>query len=267
METSKVDYQINLSDIQFLKNIHSSEFVNVYTALWRHQLVCVKEIKGDKRSVHKELKVLTKCIHPRIVQFLGFHKNFMIFEYMKGGDLRNYITKNKNNLSRMKRISMMRDITIGLHYLHNRTPCGIFHRDLKPDNILLSEHGEIKIADFDVSKLVNSKDTTKYKGHTGEKGTYIWIAPEVLNHDAYNYTADIYSLGLLFFYIWNEVYPFHHLNMNSMQLAFAKSQNKIVIPNTLDNTILNSIIMKCCHFDPKKRPNTFEVIKMINEIQ
>ena len=266
METSRLDYQIDLSDIQFLEQIHKNDTVTVYTALWRHQLVCVKEICGDKRSVETELKVITKCIHPKVVQFFGFYKNCMVFEYMKGGDLRQYMLLHKNNLTKQKKLYMMRDITIGLHYLHNRTPSGIFHRDLKPDNILLTEHGDIKIADFDVSKLVKSKDMFEYKGHTGEKGTYHWIAPEVLNHTVYNYTADIYSLGLLFYYIWNEVYPFQHLKMSPIQLAFAKSQNTVTIPNILDNKRLNSLFTKCCDFDPLKRPNTLEVIQFLDEM-
>ena len=69
---------------------------------------------------------------------------------MEHGDLRDYMAVRRNVLVASDRLRMMRDIAVGLHYLHNRTPCGIFHRDLKPDNILVNRHGDVKIADFNV---------------------------------------------------------------------------------------------------------------------
>jgi serine/threonine protein kinase len=266
METSQTDYQIQLQDVRFVKILRRTEYVNIHLALWRHQIVCVKEIVEPSRSVEREISILTKCIHPKIVQFLGYSGKYILFEYMENGDLRDYMALYDRALTSMDRIRIMLDISIGLHYLHNRTPCGIFHRDLKPDNILVNRHGDVKIADFGVSKMVSSDETTKYKGHTGEMGTYMWIAPEVLQHQQYNYTADIYSLGLVFHYIWTSVLPFKHLHMTAIQLAFAKINNTIVIPSINDNTLLNSIVEKCCTYDPMKRPNTADIIDLLHHI-
>ena len=266
METSQIDYQIQLQDVRFLNTLRRTEHVNVYTALWRHQMVCVKEIVEPSRSVEREISILTKCIHPKIVQFLGYSDKYILFEYMEHGDLRDYMAVRRNVLVAFDRLRMMRDIAVGLHYLHNRTPCGIFHRDLKPDNILVNRHGDVKIADFDVSKMVLSDETTKYKGHTGETGTYLWIAPEVLQHRQYNYTADIYSLGLVFYYIWTSKIPFEHLRMSPIQLAFAKINNTVEIPTVQDNPFLNSIVAQCCAYDPVDRPNTANIIGMLDHV-
>ena len=266
METSQKDYNISLSDVVFINRIRRNNCIVVYTAFWRHQLVFVKEIIGEERSVFNEIRVLTKCIHPKIVQFLGFSNNFMFFEYMEHGDLQEYISKHKTMITRIHKVNMMKDITIALHYLHNRRPNGVIHRDLKPQNILVNKNGDVKLADFDVSKLVETSETDKYKGHTGETGTYVWTSPEVLRHETYNYTADIYSLGLLFYYVWTCKTPFEHLQMCPIQIAFAKIQNTIQIPIISEDLFLSSIIQQCCIYDKNKRPSTELVIGLLNKI-
>lgn len=268
METSQDDYSVNLSDVIFIKRISTNKFINIYTALWRHQLVCVKEIIDENRSVENEITILTKCIHPKIVQFLGFYHRYILFEYMENGNLRDYITKTTPPMMTMShKINMMKDISVGLHYLHNREPCGIFHRDLKPDNILVNKYGDVKIADFDVSKLIDNDKIDTYTGHTGEIGTYMWTAPEVLKHEEYNHTSDIYSLGLLFYYIWTSLHPFDDTNMSSIQIAYAKINNTTNIsgvPNILDNSSLNTIIQQCCSHVKKERPSTGVIIDFIH---
>ena len=62
----------------------------------------------------------------------------------------------------------MKDITIGLNYLHNRKPSIIMHRDLKPDNIRVNEYGCVKIADFGISKLIFDNVDMNHAKHTGE---------------------------------------------------------------------------------------------------
>ena len=117
MNTSSVDYRINSANIVRIETIVRNKNVDVYIALWReYQKVCVKEIENDEK-VDNELCVLSKCIHPKIVQFFGAGKNenhtFMMFEYMENGDLENYIKKEK--IDNKKKIDIMLDSAIGLH--------------------------------------------------------------------------------------------------------------------------------------------------------
>ena len=140
------------------------------------------------------------------------------------------------------------------------------HRDLKPENILVNTHGEVKIADFGISKLVNNSSCHNYHGHSGEQGTYIWMAPEVINHEPYNYLCDIYSLGLIMYYIWTEKKPFHEEEMNTIQMMFAKFQNKLTI-EIKDNQDMDDLINWCCSFEKENRPSSQEVIEELIQIK
>lgn len=257
-----------MDNVQRVDTIVMYQKVEVYIANWRtYQKVCVKKIFNEK-EVDNELLVLSKCIHPKIVQCFGAAKdeNFthILFEYMENGNLEDYLLKVK--LDNVKKITLMLDIAIGLHYLHNRKPEIILHRDLKPANILINKYGEAKISDFGISKLVTTETSDLFTGHTGEKGTYTWMSPEVLKHEEYNYKSDIYSLGLIMYYIWTERKPFHEEEMNTIQMMFAKFQNKLSV-QVEDNHDLNELINQCCAFEKENRPSSNEMIDELIRIK
>lgn len=260
METSVDDYAISCDDIKEIEVIVAASRHRIYKGLWRHQLVCVKEIKSEE-GISNELHILSKCIHPKIVQFLGadtrYHKTSIVFEHMENGTLREYMQNTK--LSNHTKITMMIDILIGINYLHNRDPHIILHRDLKPENILVNKHGQVKICDFGISKLVVHGECTEVTGHTGETGSYIWMSPEVLKHEPYNFKSDMYSLGLIFYFIWTEKIPFAELNMNTIQVMFAKYGHKLP-PCETDHPPLNTIINRCCSYQSESRPTSSELI-------
>lgn len=267
MHTSQIDYNIKLNTIEKIESIIKNKFVDVYIAKWRkYQKVCVKQICNSDEA-NNELNILSKCMHPKIVQCLGVSEDddftYIFFEYMENGNLEDYIQKVK--LDPKKKLQIMIDVAIGLHYLHNRSPDIILHRDLKPANILINTHGSAKISDFGISKLVDSKCSSIFSGHTGEIGTYVWMSPEVLKHEYYNFKSDIYSLGLIMYYIWTEKKPFEELKMNTIQLMFAKFQDKLHI--SIDNNIeLNELVQKCCSFDKETRPSSEEVIDILSNL-
>ena len=268
MNTSSIDYRINMDNIEKVETIVMYQKVEVYIAKWRtYQKVCVKKIFNEK-EVDNELAVLSKCIHPKIVQCFGASKDddftYILFDYMENGNLEDYLHKVK--LDHVKKIDLMMDITIGLHYLHNRKPEIILHRDLKPANILINKYGEAKISDFGISKLVTTETSDLFTGHTGEKGTYTWMSPEVLKHEEYNYKSDIYSLGLIMYYIWTEKKPFHEEEMNTIQMMFAKFQNKLTI-EIKDNEDMDDLINWCCSFEKENRPSSQEVIEELIQIK
>tara|TARA_Y100000389_G_C17466206_1_gene525827 strand:- start:3794 stop:4639 length:846 start_codon:yes stop_codon:yes gene_type:complete len=273
MNTTSIDYNISSVDIKILNVLKDFGSVKIYRALWKEQLVCVKEIQNDcykKKStnVDNELRILSKSIHPKIVQFLGAekkeNKTTIVFEYMERGDLDEYIEKDGLNLDDDTKLKLMLDITLGLHYLHLRCPNAIIHRDLKPANILINKYGCAKICDFGLSKLLDKALLRRIK-HSGEKGTYIWMAPEVLKHEHYDSSSDIYSLGLIIYFIWTSKIPFHSYEMNIIQIAFAKHNNALTIEKT-HNKFIDDLINKCISFEPKMRPKTIDIIRSIKQL-
>lgn len=260
-KTTVFDYYINIQDLRFKNTILNERNVNIYEADWRSERVCVKEINTDDNTSN-ELLVLSKCIHPKIVQFLGFNrrneKTNILFEFMHNGNLEEYIRN--NTVSEMNKIQIAIDVTKALHYLHNRFPEIVLHRDMKPSNILINKHGEAKISDFGISKMVKRKYSSDFSGHSNEKGTYVWMSPEVLKGEPYNYSADVFSLGLIMYYIWTEKQPYKDLNLTTIQLMFQKNQGTLELDNIDNFYELNQLIQKCVLYDPLERPNTKQIL-------
>ena len=162
---------------------------------------------NDAELVKTEIDIMKLCHHPNIVRLLDHFENaeyiFIVMEYLNGGSLTNYIKKSKFTLSEKRILEIIYQIALGLKYLHQY---GIVHRDLKPDNIMLSEKedmNQIKIMDFGLSKIMGPKETVD-----DGFGTLCYVAPEVLLRIPYNKEIDIWSLGVIFYYITCGILPF-----------------------------------------------------------
>ena len=144
---------------------------------------------------------------------------------------------------------------------------GIVHRDIKPQNIFLSKRGDYKLGDFGIAKTVE-----KTMGGT-KIGTYKYMAPEVYNNQPYGTGADIYSLGLVLYWLLNERrMPFMPLppekvttGMDEQARTRRLSGEQIPAPaHGSDN--LNRIVLKACAFDPKERyQSAAEMLHDLNE--
>jgi serine/threonine protein kinase len=295
------EWLVDVSDLKFIETINIQEdHVHIYKAYWRkYQVVCVKKIKLSPENiklVDREIDILSKCVHPKICQYLGSGvqtpKKFehlsmesyvhILFEYMEQGNLQNYITKNE--LSYNTKLDILKSILIGMHYLSSRTPHKIIHRDFKPTNILVNKHGEIKICDFGVSKQLYNTDSTFLKrvwsdsllivhsddntdiSHTGI-GTVRWAAPEIIldNNSVYDETCDIYSFGLLAFFVLTDgVVPyFEEYGNNLAQISYAKAMHLrpfLEHPAIIQDKHMLHMITKCTEKDSSLRPNTASLI-------
>ena len=102
----------------------------------------------------------------------------------------------------------MKQIGEGISYLHS---FGIIHRDIKPDNILITNKNEIKIIDFGLSKIIGNTEKTN-EGY----GTLHYAAPEILLRIPYGKEIDIWALGILLFYILTGRNPFIGINEDDL---------------------------------------------------
>ena len=172
----------------------------------------------DIELVKNEIDIMKLCHHPNIVRLLDHFENsdyiFIVMEFFSGGDLDQYIKKNKGKISEQKASKIMYQISNGVQYLHE---FGIIHRDLKPGNIMLSdktEKGVVKIMDFGLSKIVGPTEKLE-----DGFGTLSFVAPEVLLRNPYNKQIDIWSLGVIMFYLISGGLPFDDKSDNEEAIA------------------------------------------------
>lgn len=143
----------------------------------------------------------------------------------------------------------------------------IIHRDLKPENIFVSPNGDYKLGDFGIARIAAQTD-----GGLSQKGTQAYMAPEVYRGSVYGPTVDIYSLGIVLYWLLNEnrtpflpPYPLP-ITYNDREDALIKRIQGEEIPPPKDgNGRLGEIILKACAWDPKNRFTSAEQMRMALE--
>ena len=252
--------------IQKDKLIGKGEFGSVYLATWNETEVVVKIMNSnlkqkDKQLFLNEYDTLSKAHHPNIVQLLGYiNEPFMIImEYLPKNNLLYYI-ENKI-LSNEEKISICLDILKGIHYLHNRKPQSIVHRDIKPQNIILTETRKAKIGDFGLSKLFCSNELNK--SFSFEKldssinkievsnlvGTKRYMSPELKKNSTYNHKIDIWALGIMFYELFEN---------KRYKPDFVWTKTPIEIQNIIVQYMLRE--------EPKNRLSSLELIQTFNHV-
>jgi serine/threonine protein kinase len=159
---SFAEWEIPPWDLTLKEVIGEGQFGKVHRARWKGTPVAAKidnELTNeDKQIIINELDTLIMVHHPNIVQIFGFveHPFAIVMDYLPNKDLLHYI-KQKKTIDIYQKVRICIDILRGLEYLHCRKPKSLIHRDIKPQNIVLTKSGSAKIADFGLSKFIDNK--------------------------------------------------------------------------------------------------------------
>jgi serine/threonine protein kinase len=228
-----------------------------------HQRVAIKIIKksqmkdNDAELVKSEIDIMKLCHHPNVVRLLDHFENaeyiFIVMEYLSGGSLKDYFIIKKYKFDEKRASEIMFQLGLGLQYLHQY---GVVHRDLKPDNIMMTETenmSQIKIMDFGLSKIMGPKE------HVVDGfGTLSFVAPEVLVRTPYNKEVDIWSLGIILYYMLTGILPFDDDSDNEEIIAKMIVFNECKFPKNFwegRSEEVIDLIKRCLEKSPEKRIN------------
>jgi len=176
---------------------------------------------------HREARSAARLEHPNVVGVrdvgtteAGLH--YIIMQYVSGGSLEDKIkAEGKHELSEALRILLK--ISSALEAAHGS---GVIHRDLKPDNVLVSTSGEVFVADFGLAKDLNSE--LKLTADGAMIGTPLYMAPEIGRVKEIDGRVDIFSLGVTFYYLLTGIQPFR--GFTALDILSAKAHDKIKPP-------------------------------------
>ncbi|KAL3358655.1 hypothetical protein AABB24_015653 [Solanum stoloniferum] len=171
-----------------------------------------------------EISAMKLVRHSNIVQLYEVmaskKKIYCVMEYVKGGELYNKVSKGK--LKEDVARKLFQQLINAIDFCHSR---GVYHRDLKPENLLLDENGNLKISDFGLSALAESKCQDGLL-HT-KCGTPAYVAPEVINRRGYDGAkADIWSCGVILYVLLAGYLPFQDSNLMEMYRKIGKAEFK-----------------------------------------
>jgi serine/threonine protein kinase len=152
--------------------------------------------------------------HKNIVQlyetFTQNDESFLVMEYVNGGTLQDTLKKHVMNgtwIDQEEAIDYIKQILEGLIYAHSS---GLYHRDVKPSNILVTSVGVIKLADFGLAKAMIEEIKGHGKGYIGWTGTPHYMSYEQARGDALNHQTDIMSVGIIAYMLITGRHPFNH---------------------------------------------------------
>ncbi|CAL8096683.1 unnamed protein product [Calicophoron daubneyi] len=209
-----------------------------------------------------EIEILTQLKHKNIISLLEVYvydsKLWMFLELCKGGALDSIMNTLEKPLSESQIKFVTHEVLCGLGFLHENL---IIHRDMKAGNILLTQKNEVKLADFGVSARLND---AKQKRDTFI-GTPYWMAPEVIacetfKSNAYNWKADIWSLGITLIELAQTRPPYHEINPTRVLLKIAKSDPPTLSRPNFWSQEFRQMLVRCLQKDPAQRPECKELL-------
>ncbi len=229
-----------MSTVYLGRNIHTGSLA----ALKVLKKAYTQDADHLKRFFSREIKTAKSLNHKNIVKLLDYgRKNdtyYLIYEYVQGVSIDRHITKQKK-LSLKEIENIILQILAALAHSHSK---GIVHRDVKPQNILITSNGNVKITDFGIAKALSSTTITQTGMFMGSPG---YISPEQAEGKKVDGRSDLYSLGVILFEMLSGRLPFRAdtpwaiVNMHIQQAPPDISKLVKSIPQYLSNIVSRSL--------------------------
>ncbi|TKR62625.1 hypothetical protein L596_026555 [Steinernema carpocapsae] len=194
------------------------------------KLVATRQVE----HVHSEKRLLAKLKHPFIVKLLSTAKDatniYMTLEFLPGGEIFSYLRATGAFPSPMAKFYAA-EVVLALEYIHSFR---IAYRDLKPENLMLTAEGHIKLTDFGFAKVIHTRSWTIC-------GTAEYLAPEVLSGVGHNQSVDWWALGILIFELMSGKTPYNGGNADEIHENIFENPN-ITFPRKTFSTNAKEIV-------------------------
>ncbi len=245
-----------MSDVYKAKDQKLNRFVAVK--------VLKQEFSENKNFVSKfrvEAQAAAGLMHPNIVNVYdvgeedGIH--YIVMELVEGITLKKYIEK-KVRLTTKEAISIAIQVAMGIEAAHNNH---IIHRDIKPQNIIISKEGKVKVTDFGIAKAASSNTIT-----SNVMGSVHYTSPEQARGGFSDAKSDIYSMGITFFEMLTGRVPFN--GDTTVSIAIKNIQDVMPSPKEFVPEIpvsVEKIVLKCTQKSPDRRYQSME--EMIRDLK
>lgn len=206
----------------------------------------------------REARAVAKLSDPSLVnvfdQGVDDDYVFLVMELVEGGSLRELL-KERGPMPPHAAIAVMRPVLTALSIAHAK---GMIHRDIKPDNVLISDRNQVKLADFGLVRAINkamgdpTNATTSVNGQV--IGTVGYLSPEQVRGENLTQASDVYSAGILLFELLTGRTPFK--GGTPIETAMARINRPVPAPSTLMPDIppeIDELVLRACHRDPTQR--------------
>lgn len=235
-----------------MANVYKAQdhFLNRFVAI----KVLKEELSDDKEFVHRfntEAQAAARISNPHVVSIydVGFENGlyYIVMEYIEGITLKEYIEK-KHNLSWREAAEFAAQICEGLDAAHKQS---VIHRDIKPQNIIMTADNVLKVTDFGIARATSQATTTN---SSSTIGTVHYLSPEQARGGYTNEKTDIYSLGVVLYEMLTGRLPFN--DSTAVAIAIKHIQEKPILPRILNSDIPESmeyIVMKAMNKEQNLR--------------
>ncbi|XP_036001989.1 mitogen-activated protein kinase kinase kinase kinase 2 isoform X2 [Fundulus heteroclitus] len=262
MDRIGVSFLDPLEDYELIHRIGCGTYGDVFKArnIRTSELAAIKIVKldpgDDITSIQQEITMMKECKHKNIVAYFGsYHRNtklWICMEYCGGGSLQD-MYQVTGPLKEKQIAFVCRETLQGLYHLHET---GKMHRDIKGANILLTERGDVKLADFGVAAEI-SASVAKRKSFIG---TPYWMAPEVAaveKKGGYNHLCDIWAVGITAIELAELQPPM--FDLHPMRALMLMSKSSFQPPKLKDKAKwsagFHSFVKMALNKNPRKRPS------------
>ncbi|XP_034306749.1 serine/threonine-protein kinase B-raf isoform X3 [Magallana gigas] len=270
------DWEINGDQIQVNKRIGSGSFGTVYRGYY-HGHVAIKRLNvtaptpQQLRAFKNEVAVLRKTRHTNILLFMGWTSKpqlAIVTQWCEGSSLYKHIHEDDIKFEMLTIMEISRQTAQGMDYLHAKC---IIHRDLKSNNIFLTENLTVKIGDFGLATM-----KTRWSGsHQFQQpsGSILWMAPEVIRmKEANPYTnqSDVYAFGIVLYELMTQSLPYSNIS-NKDQILYMVGKGTLrpdLSKSRSDTPKRFKILMQdCCKYDREQRPLFPQILSVLESLE